>query len=82
LNFWDCSQESEDVLVKNIISLQKMGVRFVYTNVSVHNIDLVMKIKPYFVFYRDFTSNTPKEQQYAKLMRQMLTKAKVKYYVA
>jgi hypothetical protein len=75
------SEMSHEHIINNIVNLKKMGVRFVCNNVNVHNIDLVMLTKPFFVFYQDFSRADGKEQKYRKLMKQMLTKAKINYYV-
>jgi hypothetical protein len=72
---------SYEHIVNNVTNLKKIGVRFVCNNVNVHNVDLVTQIKPFFVFYQDFSHVDAKEQKYKKLMKQMLTKAKINYYV-
>jgi hypothetical protein len=76
LNFLDLAQDLQPIY-NNISNLRKSGVRFVCSNVNIHNIDFVIKIKPYFIFYHDMEQTTANIRQHARLMKQLLTKAKV-----
>ncbi|MDR0675091.1 MAG: hypothetical protein LBF36_02400 [Mycoplasmataceae bacterium] len=75
------NKSDQQNIIANINSLKKIGIKFVYKNVNVHNIDFVIQTKPYFVFYHHFTAKNYQEQEYMKLMKKMFTKAKVNYYV-
>jgi hypothetical protein len=79
LNFLNPKLDLHNI-VTNVNNLKKIGIRFVCSNVNVHNIDFVIQINPYFVFYQDFKPTNAKELEYKKLMKKMLTQAKVNYY--
>jgi hypothetical protein len=80
LNFLPNNQPLNQI-INNIDNLKKNNIRIVCEHVNVHNIDFVMKIKPYFVVYDVVKGNHSKKNEYDKLMKRMLKKAKIDYYV-
>jgi hypothetical protein len=77
----DHLKENHDHAINNILNLKKIGIRVVCNNITAKTIDFVNAVKPYFVFLRALNTKDPKIKELQKLMKKILTKIKVKYYM-